>query len=104
VFDQGRQETWPLVPFCGFTGKLTAEHVFGNWLSRISLDLDANSSARKDEAAAWTKLTGADLLAMALVGHGSSKAALVEVRRRYSNLKDFHVPHTETDQGRRPRG
>jgi hypothetical protein len=29
----------PSCPFCGFTGKLTAEHVFGNWLSRIGLDL-----------------------------------------------------------------
>jgi hypothetical protein len=29
----------PTCPFCGFTGKLTAEHVFGNWLSRIGLDL-----------------------------------------------------------------
>lgn len=29
----------PTCPFCGFTGKLIAEHVFGNWLSRIGLDL-----------------------------------------------------------------
>lgn len=27
-------------PFCGFTGKLTAEHVLGDWLSRIDLDLE----------------------------------------------------------------
>ena len=26
--------------FCGFTGKLTGEHVFGDWLRRIGLDLD----------------------------------------------------------------
>lgn len=25
--------------FCGFTGKLTGEHVFGDWLSKIGLDL-----------------------------------------------------------------
>jgi hypothetical protein len=30
----------PACPFCSFTGKLTAEHVFGNWLSRIGLDLE----------------------------------------------------------------
>lgn len=30
----------PTCPFCGFTGKLTVEHVFGNWLSRIGLDLE----------------------------------------------------------------
>jgi hypothetical protein len=29
----------PSCSFCGFSGKLTAEHVFGNWLSRIGLDL-----------------------------------------------------------------
>jgi hypothetical protein len=28
----------PTCPFCGFRGKLTAEHVFGAWLSRIGLD------------------------------------------------------------------
>ncbi len=27
-------------PFCGFSGKLTAEHVFGDWLSRTGLDLE----------------------------------------------------------------
>ena len=26
--------------FCGRTGKLTSEHVLGDWLSRIGLDLD----------------------------------------------------------------
>ena len=26
--------------FCGRTGKLTGEHVLGDWLSRIGLDLD----------------------------------------------------------------
>jgi len=26
--------------FCGFTGKLTGEHVFGDWLTRIGLDLE----------------------------------------------------------------
>jgi hypothetical protein len=26
--------------FCGFSGKLTGEHVFGDWLSRIELDRD----------------------------------------------------------------
>lgn len=30
----------PTCPFCGSTGKLTAEHVLGNWLSRIGLDLE----------------------------------------------------------------
>lgn len=29
----------PSCAFCGFTGKLTGEHVFGDWLSRIGLDL-----------------------------------------------------------------
>jgi hypothetical protein len=26
--------------FCGFSGKLTREHVFGDWISRIGLDLE----------------------------------------------------------------
>ena len=26
--------------FCGFSGKLTGEHVFGDWLARIGLDLE----------------------------------------------------------------
>jgi hypothetical protein len=26
--------------FCGFTGKLTGEHVFGDWLTRVGLDLE----------------------------------------------------------------
>lgn len=30
----------PSCAFCGFTGKLTGEHVFGDWISRIGLDLN----------------------------------------------------------------
>jgi hypothetical protein len=30
----------PACAFCGFSGKLTGEHVFGDWLSRIGLDLE----------------------------------------------------------------
>jgi hypothetical protein len=30
----------PTCVFCGFTGKLTGEHVFGDWLTRIGLDLE----------------------------------------------------------------
>lgn len=40
----------------------------------------------KGALATWLKLTGADLLGLALTGQGSSRAAMVEVLRRYSNL------------------
>jgi len=30
----------PTCVFCGFTGKLTSEHIFGDWLTRIGLDLE----------------------------------------------------------------
>jgi hypothetical protein len=41
----------------------------------------SNASSPTDEGgAAWSKLTGADLLAVALGGHGSSKTARVEPR------------------------
>ncbi|HEV2782561.1 MAG TPA: hypothetical protein VGX25_24470 [Actinophytocola sp.] len=44
--------------------------------TRVPAASDTSSPAREDEAA-WSKLTGADLLDLALAGQGSSKTALV---------------------------
>jgi hypothetical protein len=49
---------------------------WGDTPAPLSSSSNASSLAREDEAA-WTRRTGADLLAMAILGHGSSKTALV---------------------------
>jgi hypothetical protein len=56
---------------------------------------NASSSALIEDGAAWSGLTEADLLVVSLGGHGSSKTALVEVLRRYSNRPDLLEPVVE---------
>jgi|SRR5215470_11239621 len=59
---------------------LEAECSIYRWNGESALDPhNASSSALKEDGAAWSRFTGADLLAVALGGHGSSRTALVEV-------------------------
>jgi hypothetical protein len=46
----------------------------------VAASRNASSSALMEDGAAWSRFTGADLLAVSLGGHGSSKTALVEPR------------------------
>ena len=56
-----------------------AEHAVYRWSGTLAPTSSTRNTSSRDlsDGAAWSKFTGADLLAVTLGGHGSSKTALV---------------------------